>query len=195
MACLSCFNWTLQTLWSQSRSFIVSSATLARRFIFNSFMQSRLHSCYKHLASFFLHHFIPLHPCPLPSLPPAARALFPRHMTTSPLFTGRRFWSSKRFLTLLRTASARLYGWFLKSEEEEGLRDWTEDREMSVAILVLFSWAHMFRSAGSLTFKAAWGLNIKTGTYNAQKSKVHVCIFFMKHVLKIASCSSSNVLK
>lgn len=30
------------------------------------------------------------------------------HMTTSPLFIGRRFWSSKRLLTLLRTPSARL---------------------------------------------------------------------------------------
>lgn len=42
----------------------------------------------------------------LPSRPSLSR--IPRHMNTSPLLIGRRFWSSNFLRTLLRTASARL---------------------------------------------------------------------------------------
>lgn len=37
------------------------------------------------------------------------------HMVISAPLTERKFWSSKRRLTLLLIASARLYGWFLRS--------------------------------------------------------------------------------
>lgn len=43
------------------------------------------------------------------------RRAAPTHTGISAPFTERIFWSSKRFLTLLLTASALLYGWLLRS--------------------------------------------------------------------------------
>lgn len=43
----------------------------------------------------------------------------PAHMVISAPFAERKFWSSKRRRTLLLTASARRYGWFLRSAERK----------------------------------------------------------------------------
>lgn len=117
-----------------------------------------------HVSAFALHRPARLslsHILPIFKPPPSAHALIPLHTTTSPLAIGRRFWSSKRLLTLLRTPSARLYGWFLKSVRVEW-RGWGGGRRVKNNLSVVLwrrldvptcseCWQHVSQSSMSST--------------------------------------------